>query len=99
MPIDVSKLLARSRTVEIPGIGPLVFREPTLADVQRASVDQYWWTSCITCTDGTQFLADPKDAAKIRSDLAGLLMEEINRIRPTPAPNGAFGESPTTTEG
>jgi hypothetical protein len=98
MPVDVYKLLARSRTVEIDGVGPLVFREPTLADVQRASVDPFWWVACVTCPDGTPFLADPKDAGKIRSDLAGLLMEEINRTRPTPAPKGASGESPITAE-
>lgn len=93
MPIDVSKLLARSRTVEIEGLGSLIFREPTLADVQRAPIDPYWWVACITCVDGTPFLADPKDAAKIRHDVAGLLMEEINRVRPTPAPKGAGGET------
>jgi hypothetical protein len=98
MPVDVSKLLARSRTVEIDGVGPLVFREPTLADVQRASVDPFWWVACVTCPDGTQFLSDPKDAGKIRSDLAALLMEEINRTRPTPAPKGASGGSPITAE-
>lgn len=98
MPVDVSKLLARSRTVDIDGVGSLVFREPTLSDVQRASIDPYWWTACITCPDGTAFLADPKDAGKIRSDLAGLLIEEINRTRPTHAPKGACGEFLTTPE-
>jgi hypothetical protein len=93
MPIDLSALAARSRMVCIDGIGELVFREPTLADYQRAQHDPNWWVDLINCADGSPFLANPKDAGKIRGDLAGLLLEEATKIRPTEPPSGGSGES------
>jgi hypothetical protein len=92
-------LWARSRTVEIPEVGALVFREPTLADVTKAQTDPYWWVATVTFPDGKPFLEDAQDAGKIRADLAALLLAEVNRPHPTAPPSGGFGESPTTTNG
>ncbi len=93
MPIDLSKVTTRTRVVDVPELGPLTFREPTLADVQRAQADPYWWVACITCADGSQFLANPQDAGKIRAEVAGRLLEEVNRTRPTDAPSEGSGAS------
>jgi hypothetical protein len=71
-----------------------VFREPTLADYSRSQVDLYWWGSCISCPDGSPFVASNADLGAVRADVAGRLLEEVNRPRPTePAPAGS-GESP-----
>lgn len=94
MPFDLSKIAARQRTVEIDGVGPVVFREPTLADYTRSQVDPYWWGSCISCPDGSPFVVSNADLGTVRADVAGRLLEEVNRPRPTePAPAGS-GESP-----
>jgi hypothetical protein len=93
MPVDLSKLVAQERTVSIEGIGQLVFREATLADYQRAQHDPHWWVQLIACPDGSPFLADPKDAGRIRGELAGRLLEEATRTRPTEPPSGGSGGS------
>lgn len=94
MPVDLAKLAPRTRTVDISGIGPLVFREPTMADFQRSQGNPYWWVSCISCLDGTPLLHNPADIAGISGELAAALLEEVNRPRPTPPPKGGYGESP-----
>lgn len=91
MPIDLSRLIAQERVVCIDGVGELVFREPTLADYQRAQHDPYWWVALITCKDGSAFLADQRDAGKIRGELATRLLEEVTRTRPTEPPSGGSG--------
>jgi len=93
MPVDLAKLLPRVRTVEIGGIGPLVFREPTMGDYQRSQGNPYWWVGCITCPDGTPFLANAADIANISGELASALLEEVNRPRPTAPPSGGCSES------
>jgi hypothetical protein len=96
MPIPLASMLARSRAVTIEGVGELVIREPTLADVQRSSTDPYWWVSCVSCPDGSPFLDNTQDAGKIRSEIAGAILTEINAVRPTHAPKGASFESRPT---
>jgi hypothetical protein len=49
--------------------------------------------ACITCQDGSAFLQNPQDAGKIRADIAGRLLEEVNRQRPTDAPSEGSGAS------
>lgn len=99
MPINLNDISARSKMVEIPGVGPLVIREPTLADVQRSNTDPHWWVSCVSCTDGTPFLSNPQEAGQIRADLAGAILAEINAVRPTHAPSGDFSASAVTKAG
>ena len=98
MPLDLSKVTARSRKVTIPDLGELVVREPTLADAQRASLDPYWWTACVTCADGTPFLTNAQDAGRIRADVAAAVLAEVNAVRPTAGSSDASGESPTTKD-
>lgn len=94
MSIDITKFTARSRTVDIPELGTLTFREPTLADIQRASAEPYWWVACVTCADGSPLLADPEQAGQLRADIAGRLLEEVNRPRPTDEASAGSGASP-----
>jgi hypothetical protein len=93
LPIDLHKVAARTRSVDIPELGLLTFREPTLADVTQAVSNPFWWVACITCQDGSAFLQNPQDAGKIRADIAGRLLEEVNRQRPTDAPSEGSGAS------
>jgi hypothetical protein len=99
MPIDLAKFTARTRSVDIPELGLLTFREPTLADVQQASTNPYWWVACITCQDGSPLLADPEQAGQLRADIAGRLLEEVNRQRPTDAPSEGSGASQAPSNG
>jgi hypothetical protein len=96
VPIDMEKLRGRERMVDIDGVGALVFREPTLADAQRAGGDPYWWVGCVKCPDGTPFLSNPQEAGQIRSDLAAALIAEVTRTRPTDAPSEGSGASQIT---
>lgn len=96
MPIDISKVLSRSRTVNIDGIGPVVVREPTLGDAERSTTDRYWWLSCVSCPDGSPLLEHPQDAARLRHDIAAALMNEVNTIRPTHGPSADHGASAPT---
>lgn len=93
MPADLSNVVARSRTVEIDGIGKVIVREPTLADYQRSSADQFWWAACLSCPDGTPLVANPKDLGTIRLEVAAALLEEVNRPRPSEPPSGGSSES------
>jgi hypothetical protein len=93
VPIPIEQLTARRRTVTIDEIGPLVFREPTLAEAQMSATNPYWWITTIECTDGTPFLTNPKEAGTIRADLAAALLAEVNRPRPTVAPSAGSGAS------
>jgi hypothetical protein len=43
MPFDLSQLIAKPRTVNVPGVGVVMVREPTMADYARAPADPYWW--------------------------------------------------------
>jgi len=99
MPINLKDISARSKMVDFPGVGTLVIREATLADVQRSNTDPNWWVSCVSCPDGTPFLSNPQEAGQIRAELAGAILAEINHIRPTPAPNGDCSASATIKAG
>lgn len=93
MPADLSNVVARSRAVEIDGIGKVIVREPTLADYQRSSTDQFWWAACLSCPDGTPLVSNPKDLGTIRLEVAAALLEEVNRPRPSEPPSGGSSES------
>lgn len=99
MPADLSKVTARSRTVEIDGIGAVVIREPTLADYQRSTHEQFWWASCLFCPDGTPLVENPKDLGTIRLEVAAALLEEVNRARPTEPPSGGSSASQARSSG
>jgi hypothetical protein len=91
--VNEAALWSKSRMVEIPGLGALVFTEPTLADVSQAPTNPYWWVRCITRPDGSPLLANAQDAGKIRAELAAELLQEVNRTRPTEAPSEGSGAS------
>lgn len=99
MPADLSNVTARSRTVDIDGIGPVVVREPTLADYQRSNGDPFWWAACLSCPDGTPFVATPKELGLLRLDVAGRLLEEVNRPRPTAPASAGSSESQARNNG
>lgn len=100
MPFDLSQLIAKPRTVNVPGVGVVMVREPTLADYANASTDPYWWGACVTCTDGSPFVLNHAELGNIRADLCSALLEEINRpTRPTPAPSVGFGALPMGNAG
>jgi hypothetical protein len=55
--------------------------------------------ACITCQDGSPLLADPEQAGQLRADIAGRLLEEVNRQRPTDAPSEGSGASQAQSNG
>lgn len=93
MPFDLSKIGPSRKVVDIPDVGQLCFREPTLADALRAAQDPYWWGSCITLQDGSPFVLDNAQLAGIRSDIAERLMAEVTAVRPTERPSAAGSDS------
>lgn len=99
MPFDLSSIAARSRTVEVPGVGAVVVREPTLGDYQRSRTDHYWWGSNLSMPDGTPFVERNEQLATIRGDIAALLLEAVNGTRPTEPPTGGCGESQARSNG
>ena len=100
MPFDLSQLISKPRTVNVPGVGVVMVREPTLADYANASTDPYWWGACVTCTDGSPFVLNHAELGNIRAELCSALLEEINRpTRPTQAPSVGFGASQMGNEG
>lgn len=101
MPFDLSKIELRSRTVEIDGIGTVIVREPTMGDYAqaRATGDRYWWVDCIRCADGTPFLANRADMAKLPGALGDRLLEEVAKLRPTTPPSGGSSESQAPNNG
>jgi len=46
MPFDLSSISPKPRRVDVPGVGVIMVREPTMADYTRAAADPYWWASC-----------------------------------------------------
>lgn len=93
MPIDPSKMAtAAPRTVDIDGIGPVVIRRPRLADVVNAGGNPYWWAACCSCPDGTPLFPPGADIGSMDADIAGALIAEVNRPRPTPPPSGGISE-------
>jgi len=100
MPFDLSELIAKPRTVNVPGVGVVMVREPTMADYARAPADPYWWGACITCTDGSPFVVNHAELGNIRAEICSALLEEINKpSRPTQAPSAGSGALQMGNEG
>ena len=93
MSLDPSKIApAGPRAVEIDGIGTVLIRRPRLADVVTAQGNPYWWASCCTCQDGSPLFAPGTDIGALDADIAGALIAEVNRPRPTAPPSGGSTE-------
>ena len=99
MPINLSKVTAAPRTVQIDGIGAVVFRRPVLADVQNAAANPYWWAKCCTLPDGSPLFADGADIGQLDAEIAAALITEVNRPRPTQGQNDAPGASGAPSNG
>lgn len=101
MPLDLSKIQLRTRTVEIDGIGTVVVREPTMGDYAqaRATNDRYWWVDCIRCLDGSPLLANRADMDRLPGAVGDQLLEEVVRLRPTTRPSAASSESQAQSNG
>jgi hypothetical protein len=95
MPFDLSSISPKPRRVDVPGVGVIMVREPTMADYTSASTDPYWWAGCLSCIDGTPFVHNNADMANVSADICSALLAEINRERFTTPPNGGSGESQT----
>lgn len=93
MPFDLSSISPKPRRVDVPGVGVIMVREPTMADYTRAAADPYWWAACLSCIDGTPFVHNHGEMANVRADICSALLAEINRERFTTPPNGGSGES------
>jgi hypothetical protein len=94
MPVDLSKVMSRTRRIEDPDLGTIIVREPTLGDYLKVSTDRWWWVACLSCEDGTPLMEDPTDMGRIRAEVATRLMEAVNTAHPTAPPAGGSGESP-----
>jgi hypothetical protein len=89
--LDPSKIIASApRTVEIVGIGPVVVRRATLADISLANDLPYWWTRLFTLPDGSPLFAPGVDVGTLDHEVASALIDEVNRPRfTTPLPSGS----------
>lgn len=84
MSLEPSKIIASApRTVEIVGIGPVVVRRATLADISLAGDLQFWWTRLFTLPDGSPLFAPGSDVGTLDHEVASALLEEVNRPRPS----------------
>jgi len=94
MPLDPSKIGSSTpRTVHVEGIGPVVVRRPVLADIRDAGANPYWWTRCCTLPDGGPLFAPGADVGQLDAEIAGVLLQEVNRPRPTHEPSADSGAS------
>tara|TARA_R110000868_G_scaffold93905_1_gene259649 strand:+ start:327 stop:629 length:303 start_codon:yes stop_codon:yes gene_type:complete len=92
--LDPSKVIASApRTVEIVGIGPVVVRRATLADISLAGDMPYWWARLFTLPDGSPLFAPGVDVGTLDHEVASALIDEVNRPRFTTPPNGGSTET------
>jgi len=89
--LDPSKVISSApRTVEIVGIGPVVVRRATLADISLAGDMQFWWTRLFTLPDGSPLFAPGADVGALDHEVASALIDEVNRPRfTTPLRSGS----------
>lgn len=87
-----------ARAVDVPGIGTVMVRRPRLADVALSSGNPFWWAVCCSLPDGSPLFAPGSDIGAVDAEIAGLLIEEVNRprARPTQAPSEGSGASHPT---
>lgn len=90
MSLDPTKIIPSTpRTVEIVGIGQVIVRRATLADISMAGDLPYWWTRLFTLPDGSPLFAHGVDIGTLDHEVASALLEEVNRPRPSqPLPSG-----------
>lgn len=91
---SIQSLRPAWREAEVPGLGRVRVRRPTLGEATRSSTDRNWWACCVQALDGSplfpaSFLVDDLDA-----ELAMAILTEINRPRPTQPASAAYGASP-----
>jgi hypothetical protein len=92
--LDPSKVNASApRTVEIPGIGQVIVRRATLADLGFAADMQFWWVRLFSLPDGSPLFAPGSDVGALDHEVASALLEEVNRPRFTQPVNAGSGES------
>jgi NAD(P)-dependent dehydrogenase (short-subunit alcohol dehydrogenase family) len=73
--LDPSKVISSApRTVEIVGIGPVVVRRATLADISLAGDMQFWWTRLFTLPDGSPLFAPGADVGALDHEVASALI-------------------------
>ena len=88
MSLDPSKIIASApRTVEIVGIGPVVVRRATLADISLANDLPYWWTRLFTLPDGSPLFAGPELVITVleRNEPSTLKTPACNPCTPPPS--------------
>lgn len=91
MPIGAEFLGDGWRTADVPGVGQLEVRRPTMRDIVSQGGNPYWWLTCVRCIDGTPLLPPGVSAADLDLSVGNAIVAEIMQDRPTAGSNAESG--------
>jgi hypothetical protein len=81
------------READLPGIGAIRVRRPTLGEATRSSTDRNWWACCVQARDGSPLFPSSFQVDDLDADVAMALLSEINKPRPTQPASAESGAS------